>query len=48
MMQLEEMEAQMHQQQMMDLQNNELDDIDPELLEAAQKNGLDDEGIRAL
>lgn len=25
-----------------------LDDIDPELLEAAQKLGLDDDGIRAL
>ena len=29
-------------------EHNEFDDIDPELLEAAQKLGLDNEGIRAL
>lgn len=48
MMQLEEMEAQMQHQQLMDLQNQDFDDIDPEVLDAAQKMGLDDEGIRAL
>ena len=48
MMQLEEMEAQMRQQQMMNLENQDFDDISPEILEAAQKMGLDDQGIRAL
>ena len=29
-------------------QQEDYDDIDPEILEAAQKLGLDDDGIRAL
>ena len=34
---------------MVNMQNQEdFDDIDPEILEAAQKLGLDDDGIRAL
>jgi hypothetical protein len=33
---------------MMHMQEEGFEDLDPELLEAAQKLGLDDEGIRAL
>lgn len=48
--QLEELEAQMQQQQMLNMPNEEMDydDIDPELREAAERMGLDEEGVRAL
>lgn len=38
----------MDQQQEMEMNYDQLGDIDPELLEAAQKLGLDEEGIRML
>ena len=49
-MQLEEMEAQMTQQQMYNMQhqNPELEGVDPEVLEAAQKMGLNYDEIAAL
>ena len=38
----------MDQQQEMEMNYDQLGDIDPELLEAAQKLGLDEDGIRML
>lgn len=41
-------EDELDQEQQQELNYDQLGDIDPELLEAAQKLGLDEDGIRML